>query len=457
MQRMAERGWVCVAVNYRLAPRDAFPAQIVDVKKAIAWVKEHIEEYGGDPSYVVITGGSAGGHLASLAALTPNDPEYQPGFEGADTRVQAAVPFYGVYDFAGATGLTNALLMRDRYLAPKIVQRTWDDDPEVFEHGVADPADHLRRPGLLRPARRPATRWSPSSRPGCSSRRSARPRRTAWPTPSSPAPSTPSTSSRRSAPSTSSAPSSATSSGTAPGDDPVRVGDARSPKAAGRSPWWTPEPATGWDSVSGTPRSTTASRANPLGHPVPHPDCEQARCGTPRSRTPVRPGSSSLALAMTDTADPVRPARTGPHRARLHARRRGAGPAPPRPGPAPPRPGRRDRQLLREVGGLPRRRRARGRRSGVHRRPPPRLGGEPGRLGAPRPDTRRPRHRTHRHPALLPAHHRGGRARGRGGGRRRRLHDRGRPLALAASRCCSSTAGTATSRPMPTTTAGRAG
>jgi acetyl esterase/lipase len=134
MQRMAERGWVCVAVNYRLAPRDPFPAQIVDVKRAIAWVKEHIEEYGGDPSYVVITGGSAGGHLTALAALTPNDPAYQPGFEGADTRVQAAVPFYGVYDFAGATGLKNAVLMRDHYLAPKIVQRSWEADPEVFEH-----------------------------------------------------------------------------------------------------------------------------------------------------------------------------------------------------------------------------------------------------------------------------------------------------------------------------------
>ena len=62
------------------------------MKKAIAWVKEHIEEYGGDPSYVVITGGSAGGHLAALAALTPNDPEYQPGFEGADTRVAGRRP-----------------------------------------------------------------------------------------------------------------------------------------------------------------------------------------------------------------------------------------------------------------------------------------------------------------------------------------------------------------------------
>jgi acetyl esterase/lipase len=134
MQRMAERGWVCVAINYRLAPRDAFPAQINDVKRAIPWVKEHVEEYGGDPSYVVITGGSAGGHLTALAALTPNDPEYQPGFEGADTRVQAAVPFNGVSDFAGATGLENALLMRDRYLAPRIVQRSWRDAPEVFEH-----------------------------------------------------------------------------------------------------------------------------------------------------------------------------------------------------------------------------------------------------------------------------------------------------------------------------------
>jgi acetyl esterase/lipase len=133
MQRMAERGWVCVAVNYRLARRDPFPAQIVDVKRAIAWVKEHIEEYGGDPSYLAVTGGSAGGHLAALAATTPNDPAYQPGFEGADTRVQVAVPFYGIYDFAGSTGLRNAVLMRDRFLAPLVVWRTWEEEPEVFE------------------------------------------------------------------------------------------------------------------------------------------------------------------------------------------------------------------------------------------------------------------------------------------------------------------------------------
>jgi acetyl esterase/lipase len=99
MSHLAELGWVCVAINYRLSPRSTWPDQIVDVKRALAWVKEHIAEYGGDPDWVAITGGSAGGHLSSLAALTPNDPQFQPGFEDADTSVRAAVPFYGLYDF----------------------------------------------------------------------------------------------------------------------------------------------------------------------------------------------------------------------------------------------------------------------------------------------------------------------------------------------------------------------
>jgi acetyl esterase/lipase len=100
MSHLAELGWVCVAINYRLSPRSTWPDQIVDVKRALAWTKEHIAEYGGDPDWVAITGGSAGGHLSSLAALTANDPQFQPGFEDADTSVRAAVPFYGLYDFA---------------------------------------------------------------------------------------------------------------------------------------------------------------------------------------------------------------------------------------------------------------------------------------------------------------------------------------------------------------------
>ncbi|HEU4362299.1 MAG TPA: alpha/beta hydrolase [Mycobacterium sp.] len=110
MSHLVELGWVCVSINYRLSPRSTWPDHIVDVKRAIAWVKEHIADYGGDPDWIAITGGSAGGHLCALAALTAGDPQFQPGFEDADTHVRAAVPFYGVYDFTGDTALHPLLV-----------------------------------------------------------------------------------------------------------------------------------------------------------------------------------------------------------------------------------------------------------------------------------------------------------------------------------------------------------
>ncbi len=105
MNHMASNGWICVSINYRLSPQFQFPAHIIDCKKALVWVKEHIAEYGGDPEFIVATGGSAGGHLSSLLALSANDPAFQPGFENEDTTVQGCVPFYGVYDFTNANGL----------------------------------------------------------------------------------------------------------------------------------------------------------------------------------------------------------------------------------------------------------------------------------------------------------------------------------------------------------------
>ena len=119
MDRLLEAGWVCVPINYRLSPRASWPDHIVDVKRAIAWVKENIAAYGGDPDFVVITGGSAGGHLSSFAAMSAGAPEFQPGFEAADTSVQAAVPFYGVYDLCdwdGAGGPPQTIKFVERVL-----------------------------------------------------------------------------------------------------------------------------------------------------------------------------------------------------------------------------------------------------------------------------------------------------------------------------------------------------
>src|SRR4029077_5126032 len=74
------------------------PEPRVAFKRPVAWVREHIAEYGGDPDLICVTGGSAGGHLAAMTALTANQAQHQPDFAAADTSVAACVPFYGVYD-----------------------------------------------------------------------------------------------------------------------------------------------------------------------------------------------------------------------------------------------------------------------------------------------------------------------------------------------------------------------
>ena len=140
MGRMAELGWVCVSIDYSKSPRKSWPAHIVDVKRALAWVRENIADYGGDPDFVAVTGGSAGGHLASLVALTANDPRLQPGFEDVDTTVQAAAPFYGVYDLTDAEKMHEMMMP---FLELFVMKERYADKPEIFE--LASPISHVHR------------------------------------------------------------------------------------------------------------------------------------------------------------------------------------------------------------------------------------------------------------------------------------------------------------------------
>ncbi|WP_433798183.1 alpha/beta hydrolase fold domain-containing protein [Actinomycetospora sp. CA-084318] len=96
MAYLVARGWVCVTVNYRLGPRHRWPAMIDDVRAALGWVHTHVADHGGDPGFVAVSGGSAGAHLAALAALTGDDDDH--------TRVDAAVTLYGIYDLTADDG-----------------------------------------------------------------------------------------------------------------------------------------------------------------------------------------------------------------------------------------------------------------------------------------------------------------------------------------------------------------
>jgi acetyl esterase/lipase len=165
MMHMAAQGWVCVSVDYRLSPRATFPDHLVDVKRALAWVRAHAEELGADPGFVAIAGNSSGAHLAALAALTANVPEYQRGFEGDDTSVAACMGFYGVYDLLdrrahwphrGMERLLERHVMKARraqaraeYDAASPVARVHPDAPPfLLVHGTHDtlsPVDESRQ------------------------------------------------------------------------------------------------------------------------------------------------------------------------------------------------------------------------------------------------------------------------------------------------------------------------
>jgi acetyl esterase/lipase len=130
LNHLAANGWVGFNIDYRMGPFSTWPAEVVDVKRAIAWVREHAEEYGVDPGFIAITGGSAGGHLCALAALTSDDRSLQPGFEEADTSVAAAVPFYGLYDMLDAENIHGRGV--HQILEWIVVKARRRDDPERF-------------------------------------------------------------------------------------------------------------------------------------------------------------------------------------------------------------------------------------------------------------------------------------------------------------------------------------
>ena len=148
MSYLAQQGWVCLSVNYRVSPHHRWPRHITDVKTAIAWARANVDRFGGDRNFVAIAGCSAGGHLSALAGLTPNDPEMQSDLpEGSDTSVDAVVGIYGRYDWED-----RSTPERERFvdfLERVVVKRKIDRHPEIFRKASPIAQVHADAPPFL--------------------------------------------------------------------------------------------------------------------------------------------------------------------------------------------------------------------------------------------------------------------------------------------------------------------
>ena len=148
MSQLAEMGWICLSVQYRVSPHHRWPSHITDVKTAIAWARANVDKFGGDRNFIAVAGCSAGGHLSALAGLTANDPEMQTELPtGSDTSVDAVVGIYGRYDWED-----RSTVERDRFvdfLERVVVKRRIDRHPEVFRDASPIARIHPDAPPFL--------------------------------------------------------------------------------------------------------------------------------------------------------------------------------------------------------------------------------------------------------------------------------------------------------------------
>jgi acetyl esterase/lipase len=154
LERLARHGYVAISPQYRFCPKDLFPAQVLDVKAAVRWLKQQADEQHVDPHRIGAMGFSAGGHLALMLGLTDGDDGFDTNAPAGapDTRVQAVVNYFGptdlaakdipevslplVRDFLGGSAAEKPEVARQ---ASPLTYVTSDDPPVLTFQGTRDP------------------------------------------------------------------------------------------------------------------------------------------------------------------------------------------------------------------------------------------------------------------------------------------------------------------------------
>lgn len=161
-----ERGYAVCSVDYRYSDEAPFPAQMLDLKEALLFVKANGDTYGYDSTKVILSGDSAGGHLCSLLAVSAGNSDWERA--GEDYGVQAVVEFcgpcrigergrengadndiigqlLGVSDHGKAISGRGAAASPDTYI-------DGTEPPFLILHGSADPAVSSDQSRILRNA-----------------------------------------------------------------------------------------------------------------------------------------------------------------------------------------------------------------------------------------------------------------------------------------------------------------
>ena len=145
-----ERGYICVSLDYTLAPDCVYPQSVVEIMQAIDYLKKNAEKYHIDPDRIALWGGSAGAHLAALAAYSSGTGYLKEESENADSKVNVLVLWYGCHNYYlgkrldewiyhNFFGTEDLSKVRDNLLLSNPAVHITDKAPYTYlQHGLID-------------------------------------------------------------------------------------------------------------------------------------------------------------------------------------------------------------------------------------------------------------------------------------------------------------------------------
>jgi acetyl esterase/lipase len=101
-QMFMRRGLAVFSIQYRLGEAGGFPQNIRDCRNAVRFIRQNAKRFNIDPNHIMVTGGSAGGHLSLMVAMVPEefpDGGPAPGLEGVSAKVCGSFSFIPPTDF----------------------------------------------------------------------------------------------------------------------------------------------------------------------------------------------------------------------------------------------------------------------------------------------------------------------------------------------------------------------
>lgn len=137
----ARRGYVAAAINYRLAPKWSYPAQLDDCQRAVRWLRKNAKEFRVDPKRFGAAGASAGGHLSLLLGTREVRDDSDPELKGISSKVQCILSIFGPTDFTDERYIQASRNPVAGRALIDFLGKPYDEAPELWKE--ASPIHHV--------------------------------------------------------------------------------------------------------------------------------------------------------------------------------------------------------------------------------------------------------------------------------------------------------------------------